>query len=657
MRYGYQSDLGYGENDDYFVGSLLVVNPNTGFHPENGDKSILSWDNGNLNYEYLPNYYGVFSNNNYLLAEFTSFQESPPDLSGFEGKLYTVSLDNYGHYSFYVDPDSLHYLDMPVATYDASTRTVNWEPVNGATSYDVRIYETDADGNFDRKNPIYRSPIFFNGETSFVLPQDAPVTPGKILAVQASEGNTSFRYVNFSRYHLRIPADAIPCYVTPYTYTMHNGYSDAAKAENFSVSSLLLLGCDYNSAYLQSEGENFEYTEIPNFPGIGTLNVYYTTLQASDDPDDIDLRQWDGREYDLYVDQFSPYTFTAPENTLGYINLPVATYNPVIREVNWQAVENANNYEVRVYPLKSDGTVDIETVLFRSEKLYDTSFNLPETINLDAQKVLAVQALSVGGNHVINFSRYFISPAYIDLLLGPISAPLEPVEVNSLVNAYASATFNDAGILYTHTASWDWGDGSTSEGIIDSSNLVTGEHSYSEAGVYRITLTITDGNYYSTSATFEYVVVYAPDSGFVTGGGWIYSPEGAYLPDPKLVGKASFGFVSRYKKGAKVPTGNTEFQFSAGNINFHSNNYEWLVVAGAKASFKGVGTINGEGSYGFMLSAIDELLTPSTDVDLFRIKIWDKENGDTVIYDNKIDADKNTDPTTKLLGGNIIIHK
>ena len=57
-----------------------------------------------------------------------------------------------------------------------------------------------------------------------------------------------------------------------------------------------------------------------------------------------------------------------------------------------------------------------------------------------------------------------------------------------------------------------------------------------------------------------------------------------------------------------------------------------------------------------MLSAIDERLTPSTDVDLFRIKIWDKSNGDLVVYDNIISADDNADPTTALGGGSIVIH-
>jgi hypothetical protein len=46
-----------------------------------------------------------------------------------------------------------------------------------------------------------------------------------------------------------------------------------------------------------------------------------------------------------------------------------------------------------------------------------------------------------------------------------------------------------------------------------------------------------------------------------------------------------------------------------------------IQIAGAKAMFKGTGTINGEGSYKFTLTAIDEKLTQSTDIDLFRIRI------------------------------------
>ncbi len=84
----------------------------------------------------------------------------------------------------------------------------------------------------------------------------------------------------------------------------------------------------------------------------------------------------------------------------------------------------------------------------------------------------------------------------------------------------------------------------------------------------------------------------------------------------------------------------------------------FLVVTGKKAMYKGDGTINGGGYYGFMLSVIDEELTPGTEIDIFRIKIWDKDDGDAVVYDNLTNAsgDADPDPTTAIGGGNIKIH-
>ena len=157
----------------------------------------------------------------------------------------------------------------------------------------------------------------------------------------------------------------------------------------------------------------------------------------------------------------------------------------------------------------------------------------------------------------------------------------------------------------------------------------------------------------------KYVVVYDPLGGYVTGGGWVNSPLGAYMLDPTLAGKATFGFVARYLKGAKVPTGNTEFQFKAGNLNFNSTAYQWLVVSGAKAQFKGWGTINGDGNYAFMLTAIDGQVNGGGGADRFRIRIWDDAGG-AKIYDNQHGTDDNAGLSgdgTLLQGGSIVIHK
>jgi hypothetical protein len=243
----------------------------------------------------------------------------------------------------------------------------------------------------------------------------------------------------------------------------------------------------------------------------------------------------------------------------------------------------------------------------------------------------------------------------------PISAPLDPIQVHTPVGF--SASFTDSDTLDTHSAVWSWSDGHTSKGIVTEANgegTVTGSRTYASAGVYTeiVTLTVSDSNGGSSEiSTQQYIVVYDPDAGFVTGGGWINSPAGAFPAYPTLTGKANFGFVSKYVKGANVPTGNTEFDFKAATLNFHSTSYDWLVVGGnAKAQYKGTGTINGMGNYGFMLTAIDGQIKGHGASDTFRIKIWDIQTS-TTVYDNQMGTSDSSDPTTTISGGNIIIHK
>ena len=183
-----------------------------------------------------------------------------------------------------------------------------------------------------------------------------------------------------------------------------------------------------------------------------------------------------------------------------------------------------------------------------------------------------------------------ISVSNVVPTLSAITAPVAPVAVTSAVNV--SATFTDPGMLDTHAALIEWGDGTSSAGSITEANgsgSVTGSHTYSAAGVYTITITLTDTDGGVDSETFQYVVVYDPSAGFVTGGGWITSPAGAYAADPILTGKATFGFVSKYQKGATVPSGNTEFQFQAAGPDLHEHR---LRVAGRRrpeGAIQGIG--------------------------------------------------------------------
>jgi hypothetical protein len=172
--------------------------------------------------------------------------------------------------------------------------------------------------------------------------------------------------------------------------------------------------------------------------------------------------------------------------------------------------------------------------------------------------------------------------------------------------------------------------------------------------VYKIEAIAGTGGCSSTAA---YLPVYDPNSAFVTGGGWIDSEAGSLKANPSVVGKANFGFVSKYKKGSSIVDGNTEFQFHAGDINFKSTMHESgsLVISGAKATYRGTGTINGLAGYKFTIVAIDGNWNNGFGPDKFRIKIT--TTAGLVIYDNQMGKDDNADDATVLGGGSIVIHE
>jgi hypothetical protein len=187
----------------------------------------------------------------------------------------------------------------------------------------------------------------------------------------------------------------------------------------------------------------------------------------------------------------------------------------------------------------------------------------------------------------------------------------------------------------TLTETWDAGGGTVVGDVYTAGSV---------PGIYDVELVVNDGTV-DSDPDMTTVVVYDPAGGFVTGGGWIDSPAGAYKDDISLTGKANFGFVSKYKKGASTPTGETQFLFSAGDLNFHSDSYQWLVVNqdGTNAQYKGSGTINGAGDYRFMLWAGD-----GAPDDTFRIRIWYEDGVEVDVYDNGFDQ--------VIDGGSIVIH-
>ncbi|HEX8708661.1 MAG TPA: ExeM/NucH family extracellular endonuclease [Pyrinomonadaceae bacterium] len=93
--------------------------------------------------------------------------------------------------------------------------------------------------------------------------------------------------------------------------------------------------------------------------------------------------------------------------------------------------------------------------------------------------------------------------------VGAVTVTPNPVLLNSSVNAGAS--FTDPGTPDTHTASWNWGDGQTSVGVVTESNgsgSVTGSHTYNTIGSYNASLTVTDDDAGSGSNSVQVNVTY-----------------------------------------------------------------------------------------------------------------------------------------------------
>jgi hypothetical protein len=244
--------------------------------------------------------------------------------------------------------------------------------------------------------------------------------------------------------------------------------------------------------------------------------------------------------------------------------------------------------------------------------------------------------------------------------LEAIDAPTDPVLPGALITASVAFTDPD-GASDVHTATWTWGDGTTSAGTVVEPTSggfghVTGTHAYAAPGVYTIIVRVDDNTAAGGigTAAFPYLAVAAPGTASVTGGGTISSPAGAYRPDGAVAGQASFGLVAQYDKGAAVPKGATEFNLPAASFHFKSRSYDWLVTANAKAHYKGRGTVNGSGDYGFSLVAIDGDRNAKGAADGFRLTIWEIGTG-WIVYDN---APAAADPpdARAIAGGSIVIH-
>ncbi|MBP2281774.1 hypothetical protein H4V97_000092 [Flavobacterium sp. CG_23.5] len=378
------------------------------------------------------------------------------------------------------------------------------------------------------------------------------------------------------------------------------------------------------------------------------------------------------------TDNCSAVTITSSDvSTQNAVNTNAAYYNYTITRT-WKATDVAGNFSTCVQTITvQDVTAPVWTTITGTLNRNVTCGSAGELASANALAPVATDNCSsviytkTSGSLVSGLSNTYtniwiakdisnnssavftqvitVTPVTIDA-----SASSNPVAVGSTATLSATISPAVASVLVTFTLDNGNGGITTYTAITNNFGVASTTVSNLPVEVYKVTAVAGA----ACASSVAYLPIYDPNGGFVTGGGWISSPAGAYTATLTLTGKANFGFVSKYKKGSNIPEGNTEFQFQAGNLNFASSTYVSgsLVIAGSQAIYKGIGTINGSGSYNFMVSAVDGQISGGGGLDKFRIKIW---NSAGVIYDNNKGVSDNGTPTdaTKLGGGSIVIHE
>lgn len=249
----------------------------------------------------------------------------------------------------------------------------------------------------------------------------------------------------------------------------------------------------------------------------------------------------------------------------------------------------------------------------------------------------------------------------VTVLVSSVGTPTVTPAVSTVGEpVVAQADFSGAGGAGGLSCAVDYGDGSGEvAGAVSGGSCAGPPHVYLDEGEYPVVVAVRDdAGEIGSGATIHVVEGAEPTRAFLTGGGWVASAAGSCTLTSACEsagGKASFGLVARYHKGAATPSGETTVSFPAARLTFRSSSYDWLVVRGATARYKGTGTINRAGTYGFLVTVFDGGVVGLRHGDGFRIKIWDRLSG-RVVYDSERGS-PDAAPPAKLGGGSIVLHK
>lgn len=371
-------------------------------------------------------------------------------------------------------------------------------------------------------------------------------------------------------------------------------------------------------------------TQMPVDPGQGTQTLTFSAFDIGDS--DFDSTVFLNNVRFSSTPCEVPFATPAPDvpPTINVSNASVTVNEGSL------AVNNGIFYDLDNDPVTISSTIGAVTQATDGSGTWSWSFRPP-----DGPATMVVTLTANDGRGGTTAVTFDVVVANVSPSVGAISVPTDPVQVGAAVSV--SAPFSDPGLLDTHVGLWEWGDGLTGTASIGS-GVASGSHAFQTPGLYTIGLSVADNNGATGSATSGQVVIFDPEAGFVTGGGWANSPPGAYSVNPALNGKVKFNFVANYQKGSVTPRGGFEFDLADTSLRFKATSLAWLALGTDRASFSGEGTISQTGRYGFQVTAV---VDPSHNHDTLQMKVWDATT-QQVVYQ--------TPGPLPLAGGSINLH-
>jgi PKD repeat protein len=233
--------------------------------------------------------------------------------------------------------------------------------------------------------------------------------------------------------------------------------------------------------------------------------------------------------------------------------------------------------------------------------------------------------------------------------VGAITTSANPVQVNTATTASSSFTDPAGTQDAPYTLTWNWGDGNVDTETVSAPGAVSKAHTYTQAGVYEIILTVTDKDGGAGEQTFQYLSVYSPTAqGLFSAGQKYTSPLGAYPQDPTATGNVMFGLSYKYQ--GDMPSGNRQFtmDFKTANFEFNATTVSSLVIS------NGVGTLRGSGTITGRSGVFDFLVVGNEATDAIRIQI--KDASGNIVYDPQPGAADTATPATPVTAGNVLAH-